>query len=86
MSGTWTLPWSCPDTSGSEIAVAYLDANTHAIPMVLPYSFPLSGGAFHIDTTLVPNGVHKVVTRCDTRVSSGTTSAVTQLLINVANP
>ena len=36
VSGTWTLPWSCPDTSGSEIAVAYLDANTHAIPMVLP--------------------------------------------------
>jgi hypothetical protein len=60
--------------------------------MVLPFKFnerSPSGsfnGTVSIDTTQLPNGRAKILTRCDSHVSSGTTSALTQFLITVANP
>lgn len=89
--GTYSFPWQCTATGTGTVSyhAAYVDANTHAIPMVLPHVYNAGSGAFNgtisIDTTAFPNGVHKVLTRCDLTVSQGTTSALTQFLITVSN-
>jgi hypothetical protein len=91
VSGVWTFPWICTATGSGTVTyhAAYVDANTHAIPMVLPHTYAEGTGAFNgivsIDTTALSNGRHKLITRCDLTVSEGTTSAVTQILFRVDN-
>jgi hypothetical protein len=92
VSGTFSFRWECTRTGSGTLnySVTYANADTHAIPMVLPFKFNERSGAFDgtvsIDTTQLPNGRAKILTRCDSHVSSGTTSALTQFLITLANP
>jgi hypothetical protein len=57
--------------------------------MVLPHVYADGNGAFNgtvtIDTTALSNGRHKLLTRCDAAVGTGTTSALAQLIITVDN-
>ena len=91
MSGTYSFDWECTRTGSGTLSysVTYANADTHAIPMVIPFKFNERNGPFDgtvsIDTTQLPNGRVKLLTRCDSHVSSGTTSALTQILLNVQN-
>jgi hypothetical protein len=91
VSGTYQFNWECTATGTGTVNyhVVYVDADTHAIPMVIPRKYVENTGEFDgtvsIDTTVLSNGRHKVITRCDLHVATGTTSGLTQFLINVAN-
>lgn len=82
VSGNLVVPLNCADGGNG---FGYIDANTHAEPMVFPHTYAPSGGHFTVNTTALSNGVHKLQTRCDLAAGSGTSSAVTQYLINVQN-
>ena len=90
VSGNWPVRWACaPSGSPATYHVAYVDANTHAIPMILPHKYSEGSGAFNatttIDTTALSNGLHKLLLRCDAKVSAGTDSGLLQVLFRVAN-
>lgn len=90
VSGNWAVRWSCsPTGSPATYHALYVDANTHAIPMVLPRKYSEGTGAFNgttnIDTTALSNGLHKLLLRCDARIGAGTDSALTQILFRVNN-
>lgn len=93
VSGNWTVNWQAARGSGGDPVtyhVAYVDADTHAIPMVLPRVYSEGSGTFSgtttIDTTQLPNGRHKLLLRADSTASDGTTSGLLQVLFTVANP
>ncbi len=90
VSGSWPVRWACsPSGSPATYHAAYVDADTHAIPMKLPHVYSEGSGAFNgttnIDTSALSNGLHKLLLRCDARVSSGTDSGLLQVLFRVAN-
>lgn len=92
VSGNWAVRWDAKAGSGGHAItyhVAYVDANTHAIPMVLPHLYSEGSGAFSgttvIDTTQLSNGVHKLLLRADASVGSGIDSGLLQILFDVEN-
>lgn len=94
VSGTWAFKWEAKAGSGGKAITyhaLYVDANTHAVPMVLPHVYSAGNGAFNgttlIDTTQLTNGVHKLLLRADAKTSSpaGTTSGLMQILFVVQN-
>jgi hypothetical protein len=92
VSGLWSVRWDAVAGSGGTpitYHAGYVDANTHAIPMVLPVTFSAGSGAFSgtsvIDTTRLANGTHKLLLRADSTTSAGTTSGLLQILFVVAN-
>ena len=90
LSGDWTFPWACkPSGKPATYHVAYVDANTHAIPMILPHKYSEGSGGFSgsttIDTTSLANGAHKLLLRCDAKVASGTDSGLLQVPFTVSN-
>ncbi len=92
VSGIWSVRWQAvPGSGGRPITfhAAYVNANTHAIPMDLPFTYDAGAGGFdgttRIDTTKLPNGVNKLLLRADARVAAGTDSGLLQILFNVAN-
>ncbi len=90
VSGSWPVRWACaPSGSPATYHAAYVDADTHAIPMKLPHVYSEGSGGFNgttnIDTSALSNGLHKLLLRCDAKVSSGTDSGLLQVLFRVAN-
>lgn len=91
ITGIYSFKWECTRTGTGTLTyhVVYADADTHAIPMVLPHKYQEGNGGFNgtvsIDTSQLSNGRHKILTRCDDTVSTGTTSALTQRIITVSN-
>ncbi len=92
VSGLWKVKWIAAEGSGGSpitYHAAYVDANTHAIPMVLPLTYSAGAGSFNgtttIDTTQLSNGVHKLLLRADAQVSTGTVSGLLQILFTVDN-
>lgn len=92
VSGNWSVRWDAKAGSGGTAITyhaAYVDANTHAIPMILPNTYSAGSGAFSgttvIDTTKLTDGVHKLLLRADSKVAAGTNSGLLQVLFTVAN-
>jgi hypothetical protein len=92
VSGLWSVKWQAKVGAGGHpitFHAAYVNANTHAIPMVLPFTYDAGAGAFNgttvIDTTKLPNGVNKLLLRADATVAAGTNSGLLQILFVVAN-
>lgn len=89
--GTYSFSWECTRTGSGTLSYhsVEVDSDTHAIPMVRPHIVLQGSGGFNgtvsVDTTAFSNGRHKLLLRCDDHVSAGTTSALTQILLNVQN-